>query len=379
MVAAQSMSSLSLIICLCIVLIIFILLLRCSTQRIIHMGQEISLLIAHLIILFARTPTVGDAAAFCDDQANGNPTTLSPDLCRFVAVALHFLFTVHFAFLFLEGLNNYAVHTFVVNGRPLFGRFSNICMGILIPAIPVLATVLTHFKTYTRESTCWCNIHAVNFIAEVVPAALLCAPAIVMNEAAGVGRFPHNPNSVKEHRSSAYASSRGAMLVIPLSFSAWFIGMMAVDKTSLSLYSVCSTLNLILGIVIVIAHTLGDDRARHLLGKVFCCFNCDKKPDTSTAKVSPFPPPRIPQPPKPSKAEVKPVDESPVQPKTPKQMSETPAAPPVQPPPPPPPAAQSLPPPPPPAQPPQPPQEEDRDPANIDIDKMIRNAIKPLG
>ena len=117
----------------------------------------------------------------------------------------------------------------------------------------------------------------VNFIGEIVPAVMLCVPALVMNEAAGMGDYPENPDSNKTKRSSAYASSRGAICVIPLSFAAWIIGMTAVQETNLSLYSVCSVLNLILGIVIIIAHTLGNDRARHLLWKLLCCCSCEKR------------------------------------------------------------------------------------------------------
>uniref|UniRef100_A0A914WTH6 Uncharacterized protein n=1 Tax=Plectus sambesii TaxID=2011161 RepID=A0A914WTH6_9BILA len=240
------------------------------------MGEEISLLLAHLIILFARTPTIVDAAAFCDEKASGNPLKLGEDQCRFVAIILHYLFLVHFGFLFLEALNNYCVNTYVANGAPLYGRAKSILFGLGFPMIPVAMTAITHFNTYTSDHTCWCNMDQVNFIGEIVPAAMLCVPALVMNEAAGMGLFPVHPDSIKEKRSSAYGCSRGAMFVIPLSFIAWIVGMAAVHNTNLSLYSLCSTLNLILGIIIIIAHTLGNDRARHLLTKLFCCCNCKK-------------------------------------------------------------------------------------------------------
>jgi hypothetical protein len=276
MVTAQSLSSISLIICLCIVLVIFIILLQYSTERILHMGEEISLLLAHIVILLARTPTIGDAAAFCDDKASGNPLKLNVDQCRMVATILHYLFTVHFGFLFLEALNNYCVNTYVANGVPLYGRFKNLLLGMGVPLVPVAATAITHFNTYISSNSCWCNMNEVNFFGELVPVVILCVPALVLNEAAGMGQYNEHPDSIKAKRSSAYGSSRGALLVIPLSFAAWIIGMTAVDETNLELYSICSTLNLILGIVIVIAHTLGNDRARQLLAKLLCCCSCEK-------------------------------------------------------------------------------------------------------
>jgi hypothetical protein len=104
-----------------------------------------------------------------------------------VATILHYLFTVHFSFLFLEGLNNYSVRTFMANGVSLMSRSSNIFIGIGIPAIPVAMTAITHFSTYTHDSTCWCNMEAVNFYAELFPAVIICVPALVMSEAAGMG------------------------------------------------------------------------------------------------------------------------------------------------------------------------------------------------
>ena len=127
MVTTQSLSSLSLIICLCIVLILFVVLHQYSVERILHMGEEISLLLAQLIILLARTPTLADSAAFCDATASQNPLKLNQDQCRVVATILHYLFTVHFGFLFLEALNNYCVSTYVVNGVPLYGRLKIFC------------------------------------------------------------------------------------------------------------------------------------------------------------------------------------------------------------------------------------------------------------
>jgi hypothetical protein len=227
--------------------------------------------------LLARTPTIADAGAFCNAEASGNPVKLGTTECSMVATALHYLFTVHFGFLFLEALNNYCVNTYVVNGVPLYGRVKNLLLGMGIPLVPVAATAITHFNTYISDSTCWCNVNEVNLIGEIVPVLMLCVPALILNEAAGMGSFKTHSKSVKDKRYSAYTSSRGAMVVIPLSFSAWLLGMTAVSETNLSLYSLSSTLNLILGIVIIIAHTLGNDRARQLLFNLFCCCNCKKK------------------------------------------------------------------------------------------------------
>jgi hypothetical protein len=114
----------------------------------------------------------------------------------------------------------------------------------------------------------------VNFLGEFLPMVMLFVPAVVISESAGMGDYNENPNSNKTKRDSAHASSLGALLVIPLSFAAWIIGMMAVDETNLELYSITTILNVVLGVVILIVHTLGNCRARQLLAKLLCCCRC---------------------------------------------------------------------------------------------------------
>jgi hypothetical protein len=65
--------------------------------------------------LFFRTSTILDTGALCDAQNNPGyqPPALSPDMCRIVAIILHYLYAVHFLTLFLE------VRCFVANSVDL--------------------------------------------------------------------------------------------------------------------------------------------------------------------------------------------------------------------------------------------------------------------
>jgi hypothetical protein len=68
------------------------------------MIQEITLLIAQFLCLFVRSPTIMDAGALCNAQADPNyqPPSLTNTECSIVGVVLHYLYAVHFWTLFLE-------------------------------------------------------------------------------------------------------------------------------------------------------------------------------------------------------------------------------------------------------------------------------------
>ena len=78
----------------------------------------------------------------------------------------------------------------------------------------------------------------------------------------------------------------GKIVIVPLSFIAWFTGLSAVHSTSLALYSAAATLNLVLVSLIMFFHTLGNEEARAMLAKVcFCCKCLKKSAPESTALV----------------------------------------------------------------------------------------------
>ena len=185
MMAAQSLSSTAVIVSMVILLIIFLILLDFSQQRLLHMGQEITLLIAQCIIVVARTPSVMDLEAFCGENAEANPERFSPDICKTVAVCLHFLFLSHFAFLFLEALNNYAIWSYITNGEPLLGFGKCLVLAVFCPILIVCGTVLFYSNGYITPNTCWVNCNAINFKIELVPIVLLCVAAMVMFESTG--------------------------------------------------------------------------------------------------------------------------------------------------------------------------------------------------
>uniref|UniRef100_A0A914VZ39 Uncharacterized protein n=1 Tax=Plectus sambesii TaxID=2011161 RepID=A0A914VZ39_9BILA len=215
MFASQSVSSIVLLVALGILVIIFLILLDFSLERVFHMGQEISLWLAHITILFARTRTVLDAGAFCGADASGNPPKLSNVQCGLVAVWLHYLYLVHFAFLFMETLHNYTLYTYVFVLQPLLKRKFVLLLGLLGPLPIVALTAGIWFSDYVTEQTCWLNFSSVNFFFELLPALIMCAAGEICAEATGMVEYARNVMAKEEKRFSANTNSKGSILIVP--------------------------------------------------------------------------------------------------------------------------------------------------------------------
>ncbi len=267
MMATQSLSGTSLMVMLGVIIGIFIILLDVSLERILNLGEELSLLIAHLLILFARVPTLGDLGALCMEEDSALPR-MSDTSCRIVACSLHYLFLVHFSFLFTESLHNYTTWTNVVVGKPLLGRIIIILICLIAPMIPVGITAAVWWDTYTHDHTCWVNFDATNCYWTGGPILVLGLLSIIISEATGQGEFNDLIRSNHEKRISAIVSSKGNLLISMVSMMTWATGSLAVHLVSLTLYTVTASGNIVLGVLILFFDTLSNTRARNLIIKV---------------------------------------------------------------------------------------------------------------
>ncbi|MCP3665610.1 MAG: hypothetical protein GY696_24450, partial [Gammaproteobacteria bacterium] len=277
--ATQSLSGMTLMIMLGVVIGIFIVLMDISVERLYHLGEELSLLTAHLLILFARVPTLGDVGALCVEGSD--PPKLSDTSCRMVSCSLHYLFIIHFAFLLTESLHNYTTWTNVVVGKPLLGRLLILLLCLVPPMIPVGITASAWWTTYTHDHTCWVNYDAMNLYWIGGPIVCMALLTIIISEATGQGEFNDLVGSDPAKRTSAILSSKGSLLIALISMVTWFTGSLAVHLVSLTLYTITATSNIILGVLILFFHTLSNTRARDLLmkvgGRIVCIADCESK------------------------------------------------------------------------------------------------------
>uniref|UniRef100_A0A914VTC7 Uncharacterized protein n=1 Tax=Plectus sambesii TaxID=2011161 RepID=A0A914VTC7_9BILA len=270
MMAGQMLGSITLLVALFILIIRCIVLYDFSIARIMHMGQEISLTFAHLVILFFRSGTILDSSALCGENASGNPPKLNPFQCTIVAIFLHYIFLVHFAFLLFEALHNYTLYTYVFVLKPMMTRKFLLAICLLGP-VPIIATTAVFWRDdYTTDTTCWLNGHSINFYIEILPIIAFSTIGVILSEAAGMIEYAKNRYANDEHRFTAIANATGSIFIIPISFVAWMCGFEAVFTLNLPLYSFTSIANIILALLLLIFHTFGDEKARKLLKKVFC-------------------------------------------------------------------------------------------------------------
>ena len=99
--------------------------------RFIHMNIEISLLLAYLCFL---PDFVGDEV-----------------MCRFISIALHFFFTVAFAFFMLEAVFMYSILANVVTKNGMLGHVGNFCIGWGIGIVVISFTCSFEYEAYSGE------------------------------------------------------------------------------------------------------------------------------------------------------------------------------------------------------------------------------------
>ena len=84
----------------------------------------------------------------CDAENDPNytPPTISPTLCKIFAIALHYLYTVHFATLLVESIHNYTIYTYVHNEEPFLKRWQFSALTLLTPIVAVAPTALCEWS-----------------------------------------------------------------------------------------------------------------------------------------------------------------------------------------------------------------------------------------
>merc|ERR1719347_719424 len=133
--------------------------------RVIQMNMEISLVCAHLCLLFSPDPT------------------LSIELCRMFSILIHFFFTTCFVFMFLEALHTYSLVAFVVKKDGLLTKRQNVMMGWGTGLGIVLFVVSMEYKNYGGEYHCWLQIDSSLFVGQYIPIIILVILTLTLIEA----------------------------------------------------------------------------------------------------------------------------------------------------------------------------------------------------
>lgn len=230
---------------------VFIILGIFTPDRVIQMNMELAITLAHVFLMFPPE------------------TTENPDLCRAVSLLVHFFFTACFMFMFLESLHMYSLVAYVVNKNGMFSRLQNTAIGWSIPVFITLVTLCFEYKHYGGSYHCWLRMDTSLLIGQYIPVICLIAASFTLIEAAGAAKYTPLKDVNVEQRLSARISQRSNLVIMPLVFASWVVGMTSEYEQNLALYGTFSVLNGFVGAAILFFHCTGNHQVRAIFSRIF--------------------------------------------------------------------------------------------------------------
>lgn len=234
-----------------VTLTLFCLLRIMTPDRVIQMNMEIAIISAHIFLMFP-------------------PSTVHVQtLCRVVSILIHFFFTACFMFMMLESLHMYSLVAYVVKKDGLFTRLQNTLIGWGLSAFIVLVTMCFEYENYGGEYHCWLQMNKPLCTGQYIPIIAVMIITFTLIEAAGAAEYSPLKDVDKSQRLSARISQRSNLIIMPLVFCSWVIGMLSEYEQDLALYGTFSVLNGIVGAVIFFFHSTGNQQVRAKLVKMW--------------------------------------------------------------------------------------------------------------
>ncbi|XP_043219189.1 adhesion G-protein coupled receptor D1-like [Amphibalanus amphitrite] len=234
-----------------ITLTLFLLLRIMSPDRVIQMNMEIAIISAHICLMFP-------------------PETVQVEiLCRIISILIHFFFTACFMFMLLESLHMYSLVAYVVKKDGLFTRVQNTLIGWGLSAFIVLVTMSFEYDNYGGVYHCWLQMDKPLCTGQYIPIIAIMIITFTLIEAAGAADYAPLKEVDKSQRLSARISQRSNLIIMPLVFASFVIGMLSEYEQDLALYGTFSVLNGIVGGVIFFFHCTGNQQVRAKM--VRCC------------------------------------------------------------------------------------------------------------
>lgn len=185
---------------------------------------------------------------------------------------------VLFLTLFLESIHNYTVYTYVFNNDVPLSRKTQLPLILITPIAVVAPIAATHYHDYIHDLTCWLNFDSLNAIVELLPNVILgclvrsCLYQFNRQYNCSVLSSVRRPRCTRFHPIPMRTTSCARQLspvreaTLPLhrwrlvgtfyasvnvksATGGWFSGVLFVHYTSLFLYTVATTFNVLLGVV----------------------------------------------------------------------------------------------------------------------------------
>ncbi|CAL4061987.1 unnamed protein product, partial [Meganyctiphanes norvegica] len=233
-----------LIIFVSITLILFLILRIFSIDRVIQMNMEIALLSAHLFLMFP--------ASTADNVA----------LCRVVSIFIHLCFTACYVFIFLEALQMYSLVAYVVKKDGMFTRLQNTLVGWGLSSFIILFCMCFEYDNYGGKYHCWLQMDTPLVYGQFIPVIVLVIITFTLIEAAGAAEYKPLKGMDQKQLLSAKISQRTNLIILPLIFAHWMVGMMSEYEQDMALYGIFTLLSSIVGVVVFFFHCTNNEQVR---------------------------------------------------------------------------------------------------------------------
>lgn len=234
-----------------ITLVLFGVLRIFDNARVIQMNMEISLVLAHLCILFSPEPE------------------WDIELCRIFSILIHLFFTTCFVFMFLEALHTYSLVAFVVKKNGLLTKTQNVLTGWGSGLGIILLIVSKEYKNYGGEYHCWLQMDTTLMIGQYIPIVLLVVLTLTLIEAAGAAEYRKLPGVDQRQQMSAKIMQRSNLIIMPMVFASFVLGTLSSFEQNVPLYGSFTLVNGINGVCIFFFHCTGNEQVRAKLMRAY--------------------------------------------------------------------------------------------------------------
>ncbi|XP_064091051.1 adhesion G-protein coupled receptor D1-like [Macrobrachium nipponense] len=245
-VISKSASTL-IIIMVSITLGLFLFLRVFTTDRVIQMNMEIALLLAHILLILP-----------------GNVNKI-PVACTVISILVHFFFTACFMFMLLEALHMYSLVAYVVKKDGMFSKAQNVLVGWGMAAFVVLVCMAFQLDNYGGDYHCWLRMDTPLVYGHFIPIIIIIILTFALIEAAGAVSYKPLTGMDRTQLLSAKISQRTNLIIMPLVFSHWMVGMLSEYEQNLPLYGTFSILNGVTGVAVFLLHSSNNQQVREKL------------------------------------------------------------------------------------------------------------------
>ena len=168
-------------------------------------------------------------------------------------------------FMLLEAIHTYSLVAFVVKRNGMLTKTQNVLAGWTLSIAIILIVAALQFEHYGGDYHCWLRVDTALTFGQIVPTVILVIFIFTVLEAAGAADYRKLPGLDQDQYQSAKIMQRSNLIIMPLVFISWFIGVMSEYEQDVALYGVFTILNGILGATIFLCHCSGNEDVREKL------------------------------------------------------------------------------------------------------------------